>query len=378
MITRHNYEEFFILYMDNELSSEDRRMVEAFVNLHPDLKEELDLLLQYKLEPDTTITYSGKEELLRVEHDQAPSFENYQEWLSLYIDNELSIEQKKNIELLIAGHPSIQKELRLLQRTKLQPEEIVFVDKASLYRKEEKQRPVFSLWRIAAALLLLIGIGIATAVVINHNKSGSEQPTIVKGNKPVTEPAEQGPANNDKSIDAPVNGELVADNTPTKNNTVISPEIITSSKKENRQEKNVAVNPRINNRIDNDVQQVKKEPVVANNNKPNNDLPQSLNNDGVNKNIAGNNPDNNVVNNITVQQPQPLKPDVAVTNNNTRPSDIQTASYNDVATLDQPDEKKAKNRGLFRKIARTFEKRTNIDPTDDNRLLVAGLSLRLK
>ena len=48
------------------------------------------------------------------------------------------------------------------------------------------------------------------------------------------------------------------------------------------------------------------------------------------------------------------------------------------ADFDQPDSKKNKNRGFFRKLARTFEKRTDIDPTDDNKLLVAGLSIKLK
>jgi hypothetical protein len=65
-INRHNYEEFFILYMDNELGSDDRRMVEAFVLQHPDLKEELDLFFQYKLTPDTGISFPGKEELIKV------------------------------------------------------------------------------------------------------------------------------------------------------------------------------------------------------------------------------------------------------------------------------------------------------------------------
>ena len=41
--------------------------------------------------------------------------------------------------------------------------------------------------------------------------------------------------------------------------------------------------------------------------------------------------------------------------------------------------KKSKLRGFFRKVTRTFEKRTNIDPTEnDEKLLVGGLAIRLK
>ena len=46
---------------------------------------------------------------------------------------------------------------------------------------------------------------------------------------------------------------------------------------------------------------------------------------------------------------------------------------------DGNDGKKNKLRGFFRKVTRTFEKRTNIDPTDqDNRLLVGSLAIKLK
>jgi hypothetical protein len=48
-----NYEEFFLLYLDNELSAADRASVEAFAASHPALQEELELLLDTRLKPET-------------------------------------------------------------------------------------------------------------------------------------------------------------------------------------------------------------------------------------------------------------------------------------------------------------------------------------
>ena len=109
-INCHNYEEYFTLYLDNELNSDDRRMVEAFTQQHPDLKEELDLLTQYKLTPDTSIVFPGKEELMKVNDDTPVTFSNYEEWLVLYIDNELNPGQKDSVEQFIKANPSVKEE----------------------------------------------------------------------------------------------------------------------------------------------------------------------------------------------------------------------------------------------------------------------------
>ncbi|MEO7984874.1 MAG: hypothetical protein ABI688_12410, partial [Bacteroidota bacterium] len=142
IIDRNNYEEYFILYMDNELGSDERRMVEAFVQQNPDLEDELNLLLQYKLVPDTTIIFEGKEEMMRADNSSLITLSNYEEWLILYMDNELSAEQQTAVVQFIATHPFVKEEFSLLQRTKLQQEEILFAGKASLYRREEKVRPM--------------------------------------------------------------------------------------------------------------------------------------------------------------------------------------------------------------------------------------------
>ncbi|MGB5028290.1 MAG: hypothetical protein WBO38_07295, partial [Chitinophagaceae bacterium] len=121
-INRHNYEECFILYMDNELSSDERRMVEEFIQHHPDLKEELEILQQFKLSPDTDIIFEGKEELLKGQENPSLNLSNYEESLLLYTDNELNAAQKTMVEQFVKENPSIKKEMELLQRTKFQPE----------------------------------------------------------------------------------------------------------------------------------------------------------------------------------------------------------------------------------------------------------------
>ncbi|HRF19100.1 MAG TPA: hypothetical protein PK977_13085, partial [Chitinophagaceae bacterium] len=145
-INRHNYEEFFLLYVDNELSSEDRHMVEDFVQLHPDLKEELELLSQFKFTPDDDIVFDNKEELLKVNGETPVSLNNYEESLLSYIDNELTEQQRIAVEQFVNTNPAAKKELELLQQTKLQPETILFANKESLYRKEEKVRSLPVRW----------------------------------------------------------------------------------------------------------------------------------------------------------------------------------------------------------------------------------------
>ena len=58
-INRHNYESFFLLYIDNELCASDRNAVELFVLDNADLKSELYMLQQSIVQPDL-ITFKAK------------------------------------------------------------------------------------------------------------------------------------------------------------------------------------------------------------------------------------------------------------------------------------------------------------------------------
>jgi len=162
MITRDNYQEFFLLYVDNELSAADARAVEEWVAANPDLREEWESLRVCRVDPDERVIFPGKEGLLRgdMEVDGV-------EYLLSYIDGELSPAERKEAEALIAARPADAAELERLLLTVSKPDtSVVFPDKSSLYRKE-KDRRVILLWRAAAGAAAVILI--ATTLLIKKS-----------------------------------------------------------------------------------------------------------------------------------------------------------------------------------------------------------------
>jgi len=63
MINQKNYETYFMLYADNELSAAECEAVLLFVEDHPTYKQEFDLMNKIKLTPDNSIRFTHKEEL---------------------------------------------------------------------------------------------------------------------------------------------------------------------------------------------------------------------------------------------------------------------------------------------------------------------------
>ena len=70
-LTRKTYEEYFLLYVDNELSAAERHGVERFVHDNPDLAQELDALKTAVLTMPEEIRFENKEILFRKENKEA-------------------------------------------------------------------------------------------------------------------------------------------------------------------------------------------------------------------------------------------------------------------------------------------------------------------
>jgi hypothetical protein len=371
LITRHNYEEYFILYMDNELSTTDKQMVELFAAQNPDLKNELDLLMQSKLVPDTNIVFEGKELLMKDEASLQVS--GITEKLLLHLDNELSGSQKAEIEKLIDTDTAVTKEWQLLQQTKLPAEAVIFPNKESLYRREETVRVVsIKWWRIAAAAVVLLGIGFGTYSILNK-KGPVDGPDVVAidnktENKATTPNNETGTKIISPVIESPRQGIATAPENKTEQKPLLAKQnsitpIIKDDKKNNilQPEQPLIVQNKIIDKKDELPLFEKKD-----------DLKNKTANDAIAK--ADNPPSQNI------------KEDGVTTDKSPRNTNIQSnpevptyVASNPIVSEPENSGRKNKLRGFFRKATRIFEHTTNISAAnDDDRLLIGGLAVRLK
>ncbi len=373
-INRHNYEEYFILYVDNELGSEDRRRVEEFVKTNPDLQEELDILSQTKLVPEAVV-FEGKEELLQFTTGFATiDLSNYEEWLVLYMDNELTAEQKAAVEGFVAVHPPMKDALNSLLKTKLEPEAVIFPDKKSLYRKE-KTRPIVW-WRVAAAAAVLLAIS-ATVLIIGNRKTDLATEEIAKTPSKTEQQEVKTPVvpTKDNSIDEPISPEIANSDQPVipqsekQNNAAVVTAKKESKKDEIKTPGNVPM-PEKQQELVADNTPVKQSP---NNSSVKNDNTTTVNPVTETVTLADNNKPHQQNSNISAVTQAPVDTYITKADAPANPDN------EDITYANETTGKKNKLRGFLRKVTRTFEKTTKVDATDDDdRLLVGGLALRLK
>lgn len=170
-INRHNYEEFFLLYSDGELSEAERQSVDIFIDQNPDLKQELDILLQSKLDVDEHVVLEDKTALYK--SVSTVHLGNYEEQFLLLLDDELSETGKKDLAQFIQRNPELQNSFIVLQSLQLPKEHIVFADKQSLYKKDKK--PVIWLqWRKLAVAAAIMGIALLVWNITPSRKSVPE------------------------------------------------------------------------------------------------------------------------------------------------------------------------------------------------------------
>lgn len=338
-----NYEAFFVLYMDNELSEAQVKMVDEFLLAHPDLKTEFEILMSTKL-PMEQFSFD-KNGLLAGTMKQTLVDEE----LLLYIDNELADVKKKAVELEIASNKEYQLQHQLLLQTKLDPsEKIEYPDKKELYRRTEKV-VLIKLWmRVAAAAVL---VAIAGVLYFSNNTSKPLVPTTVAKTevKPAQKQQTTTTVQQTTVVANPENnkGEIAVINRPQK-------------KEQNQEKKEIELKHEPAN----------EQPPVAVKEPTKNDVE-----DIARRKIKDIPFDNNQT--VALADPDVTVNKVDVTSS--LANRINNSSDDDDNKLLASNDHKGSVKGFLRKATRMIEKRTGIDPTNDNgELLIGAVAINLK
>ena len=365
MITRHNYEEFFLLYADNELSPAERKDVEDFVLENADLEAELTMLQQARLEPENFLVFENKELLLKQTAENSfIDHTNYEEYFLLYIDNELDEKNRKAVEKFVNQNPSVLQELELLQQTLIQPEAtIVFEGKEILYKKEEDEKVILFPWfRVAAAAIVLLAVGLL--IFNNITKHNNEQVAGTKSTKDssIKNIVKTGKENKKESP-------AVTSTTQDSLNTTeqIKKEMVQQVKQQKQFPQNVKA------KHDDEPAVAIVEPTIRNN--------DSISSISITSISPVQDENSKKVNTLSIDPkvnkvPRPLI--AAVDEPDTYPR-VETEDPVSILYMDNTSARKNKLRGVFRKVSRVFGKASKDDDDNNKRgVLVGSFQIALK
>lgn len=157
MITRDNYEAYFLDYLEGNLQE---NMIDEFLDFleqHPDLKEELMQFENIRL-PEEQLVFEAKEQLYRSPGNDQPAFDRQ---AVAYMEGDLDEQERAGFEAWLAKEPGLKKEYELFAKTRLEADNtIVYHHKKTLYRKTGTT--IFLNWAARAAAVLVLVWGISS------------------------------------------------------------------------------------------------------------------------------------------------------------------------------------------------------------------------
>lgn len=197
MIDRHNYEAYYLDYLEGNLDVATSELLEIFLSEHPELAIDGDLP---QLQPDMRIDSSFRLSLKKEAAEEITA-ENIDYFLIAELEQQLSSAQQAKLDAFIALHPEFEKERRIVQSLVLEAGAEQFAHKESL-KKGARIIPLWLKMAAAAAILLLFtlpflrfgetaGSGSGTQFQTAH--SDGRHPQKTRGTHPQSEKEKRSP-----------------------------------------------------------------------------------------------------------------------------------------------------------------------------------------
>ena len=168
-INSQNYEEYFVRYLDGELTPDEMSEVNLFLQQFPELRQELEAFKAAILTVDESAAFTGKENLKK-----GITAGNYDEYFIRKIEGDLTSAEEREVNEFLQFHPQYRRHLAAYELTRLKPDQsVVYENKRSLKKRVPGRiipltvRYVAVLAAAAAILLIVLMKG------ITWNQSGS-------------------------------------------------------------------------------------------------------------------------------------------------------------------------------------------------------------
>ncbi len=374
-INRYNYEEYFLLYADNELSDAGKIEVLKFIRDNKDLEAEFKIIQDTICKPDDNVVLDYKAHLFKETENTFITQKNYEEIFVLYHDGELSHGEKIKTELFMSTHPQLKQEFEIISHANFAPDNtIIFPKKKNLYRREKSGRVVRIFWRsLAAAIFIGFGLWLFTVYFQQQNNL----PVAVENSRPVRKTLPEVVKNVDVPGIEPATSE-VAKNSDQKNNLSESEKNIVKKQEPQHQvskEKDIAPTTVAtvieNNKTDNNIITVPVEKI---------NIDAAI---SVNKNIVNNIPKipADLTRDASLQQVTERHSQERNTDNDGNVMQVHAASYVDVNdksenyvfyNITTEEFRKSKVGGFFKKLKRVVERNNPISrifSSDDNQVV---------
>ncbi|MEQ1733452.1 MAG: hypothetical protein ABL940_07250 [Bacteroidia bacterium] len=163
-ITLHNYEEYIIDYIDGTLSTEDVADLLLFVEQHPTIKAELELLTATALptivEP---IIYTNK-------HALKKEITYTNETIIAYLSNELNANETNAFTAELATNATLQQEVNLFKPTFLVADDTLVYDNKNKLKRNNKIVWLYTYAAAASVVVLLLLYNVYNADTTNVTK----------------------------------------------------------------------------------------------------------------------------------------------------------------------------------------------------------------
>lgn len=371
-VNRHNYEEYFLLYIDNELSVAERNAVDVFVEQNPDLRPELEALQQSLFLPEEKIVFPGIAGLLKNENELTINAGNSEEYFVLYHDGELTASEEKLVEEFVQQNPQHKVDFELVQKARVEADKaIVFENKEVLYKHEKSEKVVYFAWlrwSAAAAVIVIAGLLWFNKSSLFSGKS-AERPIASAGDhskvesnpatakiEPTTQPENVAPANlqnenpdgvkNQSSTVVAATTREVKNGVSANGQNTGTPSATNTNEVKNNTAADLVDAP-------NDV------PVLA-----------STKVESVKNDVALNDPNVGKIN-------EHIKPNITSTTLASENNE-KTTDNADLANNEPSGNRKSGLRGFIRKATRVIERNANVDPEERPGIMIGNFAIATK